>query len=309
MPNLQLTLTTTREHAELYSDTLSEAGALAVTLLDGEEEPIFEPELGTTPLWTSTLVIGLFELDTDIVSLKTTLQKHLGETVLNDLAIETLEDQDWERACMDQFHPMQFGDHLWICPSWATTPATPLPDPLARTILLDPGLAFGTGTHPTTRLCLEWLDKHPPIAKRVLDYGCGSGILGIAALSLGATHVYAVDYDPQALQSTRDNAEKNGYKADQILSLLPEDFDSCISSTIKPTIDLILANILLNPLIMLAPQFAQWLKPNGQLVLSGILNAQVDLLLKTYDTWFHESHVTQLDEWCRIHLIRRNTTP
>jgi ribosomal protein L11 methyltransferase len=307
MPNLQLTLTTTREQAELYSDTLSDAGALAVTFLDGQQEPLFEPELGTTPLWTCTQVIGLFEQETDTIALKSFIQAQLGETALQTLVINTVADQDWEKACRDQFQPMQFGNHLWICPSWANTPPTLVPDPKAHTILLDPGLAFGTGTHPTTRLCLEWLDKHPPIEKNVVDYGCGSGILGIAALKLGATQVYAVDYDPQALQSTHDNAQKNNYFPKQMLALLPEDFNAhALSWAKRPAIDLIVANILLNPLIRLAPEFAAWLKPSAPLVLSGILDTQLDLLLNTYNTWFENSRITQLNEWCRVDLTKRN---
>lgn len=302
MANLQLNLTTTREQAELYSDTLLDAGALSITFLDAKEDPIFEPKPNTTPLWKLTQIVGLFELDTDMDAVKSLIQKQLGEAALHGLFVNTLPDQAWERVCMDQFHPMQFGKHLWICPSWNTPP-----DPLATTILLDPGLAFGTGTHPTTRLCLEWLDAHPPYQKQVLDYGCGSGILSIAALKLKAAQVYAVDYDPQALQSTKDNAEKNGYIDNQILTLLPEDFTPILAlpGGIANT-DLILANILANPLITLAPQFAQWLKPNGQLVLSGILITQVDILLEAYEKWFENVQVTTLEQWSRITFTKRN---
>lgn len=304
MPNLQLTLSATREQAELYSDVLSNAGALAVTFLDAKDEPLFEPELGTTPMWAKTQVIGLFEIETDIAKLKAYLQAQLGEMTLQTLVMDTIDDQDWEKACMDQFQPMQFGEHLWICPSWANIPPTAIPDPKARTILLDPGLAFGTGTHPTTRLCLEWLDKHPPKGKQVVDYGCGSGILGIAAMALGSTQVCAVDYDPQALLSTRNNAQKNGYSDKHIVGLLPKEFIA-YQNKMEP-IDLILANILLNPLIALAPEFAQWLKRGASLVLSGVLHSQVDLLLSTYNTWFENIGVTQLDDWCRIALTKRN---
>lgn len=303
MANLQLTLTTTREYAELYADTLSEAGALAVTLLDAKEEPIFEPKPNTTPLWGMTMIVGLFELNSDVDAIKSFLQDQLGEAALETFSIHTLPDQAWERVCMDQFHPMQFGQHLWICPSWEIPP-----DPLATTILLDPGLAFGTGTHPTTRLCLEWLDAHPPTKQRVLDYGCGSGILGIAALKLAASQVYAIDYDPQALQSTKDNAQKNGYTDNHIITLLPEGFTPALACPNGiPNTDLILANILTNPLITLAPQFAEWLKPNGQLVLSGILTTQIDTLLPIYDKWFENSQVTILEQWCRITFNKRIT--
>lgn len=306
MPNLQFTLTTTREQAEFYADTLSETGALAVTLLDAKGEPIFEPAPGTTPLWERTQIVGLYELDTDIDAIRTALQKQLGDTAIQTLAIELLADQKWERVCMDQFHPMQFGQHLWICPSWESPP----PHLHATTLLLDPGLAFGTGTHPTTRLCLEWLDANPPVGQKVLDYGCGSGILGIAALKLGAVLVYAVDHDIQALESTWDNAQKNGYHQDHIRMLSPQDFmKNHASPTTIPCIDLILANILADPLITLAPQFALWLKPTGQLVLSGILLTQVDALREAYDPWFQNAEITSLDEWCRIHFTRRNIIP
>lgn len=304
MPNLQLTLSATREQAELYSDVLSDAGALAVTFLDAKDEPLFEPELGTTPMWTNTQVIGLFDIETDIVKLKSCLQAQLGEMALQTLVMDTIDDQDWEKACMDQFQAMQFGEHLWICPSWAHVPPASIPDPKARTILLDPGLAFGTGTHPTTRLCLEWLDKHPPAGKQVVDYGCGSGILGIAALALGATQVSAVDYDPQALLSTANNAQKNGYSDKQLVCLLPKEFMAYQSK--MGSIDLILANILLNPLVELAPEFAQWLQKGATLVLSGVLHTQVDLLLTSYNTWFENKGITQLDDWCRLELTKRN---
>lgn len=303
MPHLQLSLTTTPEKAPLYANTLSETGALAVTFLDAKDDPIFEPEPGTTPLWTHTQIVGLYALDVDISAIEAEIQKQLGPTALKTLSIELLGDQAWERVCMDQFHPMKFGTHLWICPSWESMPELKASD---TTLLLDPGLAFGTGTHPTTRLCLEWLDAHPPIGKAVIDYGCGSGILGIAALKLGATQVYAVDHEQDALISTRLNAQKNGYGGDCISTELPQDFKQNHGS-IEGQIDLILANILATPLITLAASFAEWLKPaQGQLVLAGILNTQVDELLKAYDPWFQDAKITSLDEWSCIYFLRRN---
>lgn len=300
MPNLQLCLTTTHTQAEHCADILSALGALSVTLLDAkvgtEEQPIFEPLPGTTPLWAQTQVVALFELEVDINAIKTILQTQLDKKTFETWSIGLLADQKWESVCMDQFHPMQFGQHLWICPSWEAPP-----NPAAINILLDPGLAFGTGTHPTTRLCLEWLDAHPPLAQTVLDYGCGSGILGIAALKLGATEVYAIDHDPQALDSTQDNAQKNGFRAPKIRTLLPKDFaTNAAFAQNKSPFDLILANILANPLMDLAPQFATWLKPNGQLVLSGLLLNQIEAILTVYAPWFHQAQVHTLDEWCRI---------
>lgn len=302
MPNLQLTLTASREKAECYSEALSNAGALAVTLLDAKvganEEPIFEPTPGTSPLWGHTQIVGLFDLDSNIHLITTILENQLGKSAIHSLSIDLLGDKQWESVCMDQFHSMQFGQHLWICPSWETPPV-----PQAANILLDPGIAFGTGTHPTTRLCLEWLDAHPPIGQTVLDYGCGSGILGIAALKLGATQVYAVDYDSQALQSTKDNAQRNGYHSECITPQLPETFNPNIQ------MDLIVANILANPLMALASQFEKWLKPDAPIILSGLLENQVEKLLEAYDPWFHKTHITSLQEWYRIELIRRQKTP
>jgi len=298
---LQLILETTHAKAELWSEALSNAGALAVTLQDAKENPLYEPPPGSTPLWDETRVIGLFNANVDLKFLNAYIQEQLGEEALNSMKIEALEDQNWERTCQAHFHPMQFGQRLWVCPTWET-----LPDPKAINIVLNPGLAFGTGTHPTTHLCLEWLDENPPINNIVIDYGCGSGILGIAALKLGAKKVYAVDHDIQALQSTQENARQNGY-SDEIIGLSPEQLQETFleSSTLTVThkADLILANILANPLKELAPQFAKLVKFKGTIVLSGILENQVEEVLQAYHPWFQEKDISILDEWCRISLV------
>lgn len=289
---IQISFETPQESAEIGSDYLLHLGAVSVTFEDALDHPIFEPKVGTTPLWERTRVVGIFDESIDVTSLKTFLKMHL-EHDFQTLKIEPLEDKDWIRASIDRFHPMQFGHHLWICPSWCE-----IPDPNAVTILLDPGLAFGTGTHPTTGLCLQWLEAHPPLQKTVIDYGCGSGILGIAALKLGAKEVYGVDCDPQALDSTCSNALKNDIETQHLHLSFPENFQ------IHHPIDLLLANILANPLIELASTFAQFIKTGGDIVLSGILETQTDSIINAYSPWFKDLSVVVQDEWVLIHGIR-----
>jgi ribosomal protein L11 methyltransferase len=204
-----------------------------------------------------------------------------------------LPDQNWTRVWMDQFQPMRFGQRLWICPS-----GHEIPDPTAINILLDPGLAFGTGTHPTTRLCLEWLEAHPPKEELVIDYGCGSGILSLAAKKLGASLVFAVDHDPQALQSTRDNSEKNGFTAKDIVPVLPNDLK------LHKKADLIMANILANPLMELAPTFSELIRPKGLIVLSGILETQCEDVFKHYLPFFELVEVSKQEGWICAALKR-----
>ena len=204
MPWLQVRLAITPEQAETYEDALLEVGAVSVTFMDAEDQPIFEPDLGTTPLWSHTHLLALFEADTEAAAVFAHLQLLTG-TELPEHHTEVIADQDWERSWMDGFEPMRFGRRLWIVPSWHAAP-----EPDAVNLLLDPGLAFGTGTHPTTALCLEWLDGQDLHDCSVLDFGCGSGILAIAALLLGAPQAVGTDIDPQALEASRDNAGRNG---------------------------------------------------------------------------------------------------
>jgi len=288
---LQLSLKTIATLAPAWGEVLSDIGAVAVSFQDAKEEPLYEPDPGKTPLWTMTEIIGLFEHDVNLNTIKTQIKTQLGEEAFQSLHIETIEDQDWERAWMDQFHPMQFGKRLWICPNWEVPP-----DSAAINIFLDPGLAFGTGTHPTTRLCLEWLEAHPPQHLTVIDYGAGSGILGIAAIKLGAKKVYAVDHDPQALLSTKDNANKNSLTEQEMIPLLPQQLDQ------DTHVDLILANILANPLKELAPTFKKLLKPEGRVVLSGILQPQAEEVLVSYSPWFKKVSFAVLEDWCCITL-------
>ncbi|KPY60445.1 Ribosomal protein L11 methyltransferase, partial [Pseudomonas syringae pv. spinaceae] len=258
MPWLQVRLAISPEQAETYEDALLEVGAVSVTFMDAEDQPIFEPELNTTPLWTHTHLLALFEADTNAELALEHLSLLTGAE-LPEHSAEVIEDQDWERSWMDNFQPMCFGQRLWIVPSWH---AAPQPD--AVNLLLDPGLAFGTGTHPTTALCLEWLDGQDLKGCNVLDFGCGSGILAIAALLLGAEQAVGTDIDVQALEASRDNAGRNNIAAERFPLYLPEDLP-------PQEADVLVANILAGPLVFLAPQLTTLIKTGGRLALSGIL--------------------------------------
>lgn len=292
MPWLQLILECSADDAPLYSDLLSEQGAAAVTMVDSADQPLFEPAVGTTPLWNNTRVVGLFETDVDIDAVLLELAAARAPEPLPPLRIEQLEDKDWNRAWMDTFQPMRFGEKVWIVPSWHTPP-----DADGVNILLDPGLAFGTGTHPTTRLCLEWLDAHPPRGAKVIDYGCGSGILAIAAALLGAESVLCIDNDPQALIATRDNAERNKVES-RLIAMLPE-------SAPETPCELLLANILAGPLMELAEKFSRLVQPGGQVVLSGILPEQAGAVRASYLPWFDMAEPMEHDGWIRLEGRRK----
>ena len=301
MPWLQLKLETPPDLAEQYEDLLLEAGASAVTLEDAADQPLFEPELGTTPLWDRTRIIGLFDAQTDM-NLVVTLLKAGHQNIAPDSPLprhktELVEDKDWEREWMSHFEPLQFGQRLWVCPSWK-----PVPDPSAANLMLDPGLAFGTGTHPTTALCLEWLEAQNLNNKCIVDYGCGSGILGIAALLLGANKMIGTDIDPQALQASRDNAQRNGIADDRIALYYPEQLTE---SAIEQPADLLVANILAGPLVELAPTLQRLVKAGGQLALSGLLATQADSLIEAYSPWFELEAPVIREDWVRLSGIRR----
>ena len=288
MPWIQLKINTTNQYAEQFSDLLEESGAVSVTFQDTYDNPVFEPLPGETRLWGNTDVIGLYDADIDTHQLISMLQ---GSPLFSDeitYKIEQLEDKDWEREWMDNFHPMKFGQKLWICPSWRE-----VPDPNAVNVMLDPGLAFGTGTHPTTSLCLQWLDSLDLKDKTVIDYGCGSGILAIAALKLGAKSVIGVDIDPQALQASRDNAERN-HVSEQLSLFLVKDLPANLEA------DIVVANILAGPLKELEPNIEILVKPNGLVGLSGILATQADSVYQAYQADFQLDPIVTLDEWCRI---------
>ncbi len=296
MPWLQLRLAITPDQAETYEDVLLEAGAVSVTFMDAEDQPIFEPDLGTTPLWRNTHLLALFEGDTDEAELLQRLTR-LTAGAVPAYTAERIEDQDWERSWMDAFQPMRFGQRLWIVPSWHVAP-----EPEAVNLLLDPGLAFGTGTHPTTALCLEWLDGQPLAGCHVLDFGCGSGILAIAALLLGAERASGTDIDPQALEASRDNAARNGIDPARFPLYLPEDLPAGQA-------DVVVANILAGPLVSLAPRIVERVAPGGRLALSGILAEQAEEVRAAYNDAFDLDPIAEKDGWVRISGRRRVSRP
>ena len=288
---LQLHIPSTAERAESVEDALMALGASAVTLADAADQPLFEPPPGATPLWRETIVSALFEADADEAVILAGLQAHLGEAPA-DHRFETLADQAWERAWMDDFQPMSFGERLWIVPSWA--------EPLsgdAVNLHLDPGLAFGTGTHETTAMCLRWLDGADLTGRTVLDFGCGSGVLAIAALLLGAERALACDIDPQALLATRENARLNGV-ADRLEVCLPALLQETSPAT--RTFDLVIANILAGPLVELAPQLMGHCAPGAALVLSGILAEQADTVAAAYRPTIQFDAPARDGDWVRL---------
>jgi ribosomal protein L11 methyltransferase len=286
---IQFIFDSTPDKAEALSDALSECGAAAVTFQDKEDQPIYEPDIGTTPLWSQTTVTGLFDAEVDTDALCNLLSAQLQQP-LPSFKVEAVEDKDWEREWMKNFHPMQFGDRLWICPSWLEPPQAD-----AVNIMLDPGLAFGTGTHATTALCLNWLDQADLKGKYVIDYGCGSGILAIAAALLGAEKVIGVDTDPQALEATQANAERNGVHVD---TYFPEDCPDL-------PCDVMVANILAGPLQSLAPRLAALSKPGAEIALSGILESQASDVSVAYDENFFMDAPSQREDWIRLTGKRR----
>ena len=292
MPWLQVRLAITPEQAQTYEDALLDVGAVSVTFMDAEDQPIFEPDLGTTPLWSHTHLLALFEADVDPAPLLAHLELLTG-AALPEHQIERIEDQDWERSWMDNFQPMRFGRRLWIVPSWHEAP-----QPEAVNLLLDPGLAFGTGTHPTTALCLEWLDGQDLAGCTVLDFGCGSGILAIAALLLGAERAIGTDIDPQALEASRDNAGRNGIVPERFPLYLPEQLP-------QQQADVVVANIPAGPLVQLAPRITSLVKPGGRLALSGILAEQAEEVRIAYADAFELEPTAEKDGWVRIGGVRR----
>lgn len=291
MPWIQLSFSCAKDLSTTISEALSIIGAVSVTLQDAADQPLLEPGVGETPLWNQIVVTGLFDAASNVDSLIAHMQKLIGTDTLPPWRVSSLEDKAWEREWMQHFQPMRFGTRTWICPSWRQPP-----DPDAANIYLDPGLAFGTGTHPTTALCLKWLDQHIKGGEIVIDFGCGSGILGIGALKLGAATVWAVDNDPQALVATRDNALKNRIEAN--LKILG------VNDLIPVKSDILLANILANPLISLATLFAEKVKPGGVAILSGILLEQQSMVLQAYSSDFKLISSAQKEDWIRLDLQR-----
>ncbi len=292
MPWIQLKINSQAEYAEQIGDMLSANGAQAVTFVDAKDTPMYEPKPGEVMLWPDTQIVGLFDATHDMSRVIQQLSKAkvLGKNFNHKL--DQLEDKDWEREWMENFHPMQFGERLWICPSWRD-----VPDPNAVNVMLDPGLAFGTGTHPTTSLCLKWLDGLELSDSLVVDFGCGSGILGIAALKLGAKRVVGIDIDPQALLASQDNANRNQV-GDSIELYLPQN---------QPELkaDVVLANILAGPLRELRHVITAYCQPNGKLVLSGILAEQAQEINDLYSEDFVMEPIAIDGEWARVSGIKK----
>lgn len=289
MPWIQIKLNATKANAEAIGDMLmDDTGALSVTFLDAKDTPIFEPLPGETRLWGETDILALYDAEIDTQQV---LSQIKNSHMLNDdfaYKIEQIEDKDWEREWMDNFHPMKFGERLWICPSWRD-----VPDPTAVNVMLDPGLAFGTGTHATTALCLEWLESIHLEGKTVIDFGCGSGILAIAAIKLGAAKVIGIDIDPQAILASKDNAERNGV-ADQLELFLPQNQPEGLLA------DVVVANILAAPLRELSGVITSLIKPNGLLAMSGVLDSQAENVATYYTEQFNLDPIVGQQEWCRI---------
>ena len=284
---IQIELKTTADQCEALEDLLLECGACSVTLLDAADQPIYEPDLGTTPLWSGTLVQGLFTADVDMQEVVGVL-KSKAPGAWQACRVDTVKDKVWEKEWMNDFHPMQFGDNLWVCPSWCEPP-----DAEAVNVMLDPGCGFGTGTHPTTAMCLQWLGDHSIQNKVVIDYGCGSGILAISAMLLGAKSALCVDIDPQALEASTQNAERNEISRQHFSVAYPQNVPDCKA-------DIVLANILSGPLTELAPTLAALVKSDGDIVLSGILLSQVDSIMEAYQPWFTMELPKVSDEWVRL---------
>lgn len=291
MPWIQLKLQSTGAHSDIIEDTLLDLGAVSVTLEDSADQPLFEPPPGATPIWDDVTYTGLFDANTDMDLVEMALRNALGHDI--PIRIEALEDKHWEREWMKSYKPIPFGSRLWVCPSWLTPP-----NPNAINMMLDPGLAFGTGTHPTTAMCLQWLDGHDISGKTVMDFGCGSGILAIAAALLGAKKVICIDNDPQALLATRENAARN--KVEKRLEVLaPEQLQP------DTQVDVMLANILAGPLIQLAEKLSAYTCSGGDIVLSGILADQADSVSDAYARWCNMDAPLQTDDWIRLHGRKR----
>lgn len=271
-------------HPNNVEEVLERHGVVAVTLSDAGDDPVLEPGPGETPLWTDTRITGLFPLDADLDLLKQDILKSFALRRLPDYRIEQLEDRAWEREWLKNFRPMKFGQRLWVSPH---DHAGDFDN--AVVIRLDPGLAFGTGTHATTALCLEWLDSIEPSDKSVLDFGCGSGILAIGALLLGAKAATALDNDPQAVTATENNAAANSV-SERILATL--SLDDCAQSY-----DVVIANILASPLIDLAATLSEKIATDGSIALSGILEAQIESVCAAYDTWLRFDSPVIKDGW------------
>lgn len=288
----KLILRTDADHAELLSDALMEQGAISVDIHDAaagshNEQPLFgEPGNPSEEIWQDAEISALFDskVGADITHIVENLMQLDCLSNPVNYRVEQVEEQDWVRLTQSQFTPIQISSRMWIVPTWHTPT-----DPTAINLLLDPGLAFGSGSHPTTQLCLCWLEQNLKTGNTLIDYGCGSGILAIGALKLGAYHVTGIDIDPQAITVSHDNAMRN--QCD------PSQFVFATAHSSREPVDIVIANILANPLTILAPLLASLVKQNGNIVLSGILHEQADKVIQTYQSWFDMKLVRQQEDW------------
>jgi ribosomal protein L11 methyltransferase len=291
MPFLQITVHLPAEDVERFEAACVEAGALAVSFADAGDAPILEPRPGETPLWREVQLTALFAADCDPRQVMDEVSKQIGAAP-PDYRFEALEDRAWEREWLKDFRPLRFGRRLWVCPNGQLPPTCAS----AAVVSLDPGLAFGTGTHATTAMCLEWLDAIDVQDRDVIDFGCGSGILGIAALKLGARSVLAVDIDPQALTATQENARRNEV-SERMRVGPPEDAQA--------PVDVLLANILSEPLIELAPRLGSLVRARGVMALSGILESQAASVTLACSPWFDMRAFATRDSWVCLNGERR----
>ena len=291
MPFVELTLDLQGLTPEVAEAASFNSGALSVTLADSRDDAVLEPAPGEIRLWPATRMQALFAEGTDPEPLVASLAQQLGVDPAR-IQPRLVADRLWEREWLKDFHAMSFGTRLWVCPRHEI-----VTDPHAVVVLLDPGLAFGTGTHATTAMCLSWLDTHAPVGARVLDFGCGSGILAIAALKLGAGRAWCYDIDPQALLATAENAQANDVAAATVMCASVEQ--------LPPAVDVLLANILSGPLCALAEGFATRVRPGGQVILSGLMAHQEAEVTAAYDAWFDTTQIAVRDGWVALQAVRR----
>jgi ribosomal protein L11 methyltransferase len=291
MPFLELTLELQGLAPEVAEAAVFELGALSVTLTDSRDDAVLEPAPGEVRLWPATRLQALFAEGIEADTVLASLAQHLGVPA-GRIRPRVIADRLWEREWLKDFHAMRFGARLWVCPRHEV-----VTDPAAVVVLLDPGLAFGTGTHATTAMCLTWLDGQSLAGQRVIDFGCGSGILAIAALKLGAARAWCHDIDPQALAATAQNAEANAVATATVI---------CEAAALLPVAtDVLLANILSGPLCELAARFATLVSPGGQVILSGLMEHQQAEVTAAYDAWFHTTPIAVRDGWVALQAVRR----